>query len=281
VGSVEAMGKGVGRTLGRVGDIFGGRKKTENEGSGADDALFGAEKRKLAFELDVDPYSTNSKLQSLLNDVARARGAGRLAVDAASYAIPGGGASVAFSVVKMKDDVKALLRDHTPAELDRINDEKLGKRGVPAFLRRDFVAQRRLSPTHRTSIATAIEKLDGVADASPIVAASLSADDEARAIVRVQQAVLLASHHTAVERLARLDVVGAVVIAFTASGRVVVYAPIDVVPWTEAIEAAVRGVLAIPGVSAASSRDLYLTGRATPLAEKSLGFTVHSNFVPR
>ena len=282
-GSVEAMGKGMDRTLGRVGDLFGGRKKTESEGSGIDDALFGQEKRKLAYELDLDPYSSNPRLQTVLDEVARARGAGRLALDAASYAVTGP-ASYALSVVKMRDDVKGLLRDHTPAELDRLNDKKLERRGVAPYLRRAFAAHRSLSPTHRTAIAAAIAALEGVADAGPVVAASLTAEDEPSALVRAQQAVLLAHHHQGRERLRALDVLGGVVVAFTASGRAVVYTAVDVVPWTEAIDRVARALLAIEGVAAAPSRDLYATGLVTPRATTELGrlgFAVQSGYVPR
>ncbi len=282
-GSVEAMGKGVERTLGRVGDLFGGRKKSDHEGGGVDDALFGQEKRKLAYELDVDPYSSNPKLQTLLDEVARARGAGRLGLDAASFAVTGG-ASVALSVVKMRDDVKGLLRDHTPAELDRQNDKKLAKRGVPAYLRRQFEAHRPLSPTHRTAIATAVGRLEGVADTGPVVAAALTAEDEPSSVVRVQQAMLLAHHHEAREGLRALDVVGGVVIGFTVSGRVVVYTAVDVVAWTAGTEGLARAILAVEGVATAPSRDLYATGLVTARATEALGrlgFAVQSGYVPR
>lgn len=283
VGSVEAMGKGVERTLGRVGDFFGGRKKTASEQGGLDDALFGQEKRKLAFELDVDPYSTNPRLQTLLDEVARARGAGRLALDAASYAVTGG-ASVALSVVKMRDDVKGLLRDHTPAELDRVNDERLARRGVAPYLRRAFASQRWLSPTHRTVIASAISRLEGAPDAGAIVAASLTAEDEPSAVVRAQQAMLLAHHHVQREPLQTLDAIGGVVVAITVSGRVVVYTAVDVVAWTEATERIARALLAIDGVAAAPSRDLYVTGLVTPRASAELGrlgFATTQGYVAR
>lgn len=283
VGSVEAMGKGVERTLGRVGDLFGGRKKTASEKGGLDDALFGQEKRKLAFELDVDPYSTNPRLQTLLDEVARARGAGRLALDAASYAVTGG-ASVALSVVKMRDDVKGLLRDHTPAELDRVNDERLARRGVAPYLRRSFAAQRWLSPTHRTIIASAISRLEGVADAGAIVAASLTAEDEPSAVVRAQQAMLLAHHHAQREPLRAFDAIGGVVVGFTVSGRVVVYAAVDVVAWTESTDRIARALLAVDGVATAPSRDLYVTGLVTPTATAALGrlgFATTSGYAPR
>jgi len=282
-GSVEAMGKGVERTLGRVGDLFGGRKKLDPERGGGGDARFGQEMRKLAYEFDVDPYSSNTKLQTLLDEVARARGAGRLGLDAASFAVTGG-ARVALSVVKMRDDVKGLRRDHTPAELDRQNDKKRAKRGVPSSLRREFGAHRSLSPTHRTAITTAVGRLEGVADAGPVVAAALTAEDEPSAVVRVQQARLLAHHHEARERLRVLDVVGGVVVGFTASGGVVVYTAVDGVPWTAGTEGRTRAILAVEGVATAPSRDLYATGLVTPRAVEALGrlgFAVQSGYVPR
>jgi hypothetical protein len=286
VGSVEAMGQGVGRTLGRVGDFFGSRKATAYEGqaaSGADDALFGADRRKLAFEMDVDPYSTNPKLQTCLTEIARARRAGTFGVDLAGMAVPGG-AGIALSVVKMRDDVKGLLRDHTPAELDRLNDEKLAKRGVPAYLRREFAAARALSPSHRTAIAVGAERLEGVSEVGALIAASLTATDEAHAMFQAQQAALLAYQHVRVEPVKSLDVLGTLVVATLASGRLAVYAPVDFVSWTPAVEKAARGLLSLPAAATAPSRDLYLTGKASPRAAAALqamGFTLREGFVPR
>ncbi len=96
--------------------------------------------------------------------------------------------------------------------------------------------------------------------------------------------MLLAHHHEAREPLRSVDVVGGVVVAFTASGRVVVYTAVDVVPFTEATDRVVRAILAIDGVASAPSRDLYATGLVTPRATQELGrlgFAAQSGYVPR
>ena len=113
----EGVVTGAKRTLGRIGDAFGKRKATGYEDSGADAFLFSSEKRKVAAELGVDVYSTNSKLQEMLTGVAKARRAGGFGVDLAKSAVPGG-AGTALSGLSFTSDMTSLLRDRTPAELD-------------------------------------------------------------------------------------------------------------------------------------------------------------------
>ncbi|MBL9086160.1 MAG: hypothetical protein JNM10_03380, partial [Planctomycetia bacterium] len=107
---------------------------------------------------------------------------------------------------------------------------------------------------------------------------------EPSAVVRAQQALLLAHHHTQREPLVMLDAVGGVVVGFTASGRVVVYTAVDVVAWTASTERIARALLSVDGVAAAPSRDLYVTGLVTPRASAELGrlgFATTQGYVPR
>jgi len=274
----EGVVTGAKRTLGRIGDAFGKRKATPYEDGGADALLFSAEKRKVAAELGVDVYTTNSKLQEMLTGVAKARRAGGFGVDLAKSAVPGG-AGTALSGLSFTSDMTSLLRDRTPAELDRIADQKMASAGVMPNLRRAFLSNRALSPRHRTSIADAVARLKGVEDSGALVAAANEARTETQALLHEEQAIFLAERHASADPIASLDVTGGIVAAFTRAGAMLVPLPVDVVALVAEVETAADALLAMPGAAGTTSRTLLVTGKVTPAARaylESRGFVVRT-----
>ncbi|MCC7138095.1 MAG: hypothetical protein IT460_06650 [Planctomycetes bacterium] len=277
--TLEGVGKGAERTLGRVGDLFSKRKKTKYEDGGVDAFLFSAEKRKVAAELGVDVYSTNSKLQSFLGDIAKARRAGGFAVDLAKSAVPGG-AGTALSGLSTVGDLTTLLRDLTPAELDRVADDKLTRAGVDAFLRRQFLSTRALSPRHRTTISAAVEALAGVRDLDALVSAACESQTEVQALLHEEQAAYFVRQHRSDDPLVSLDASGGLVAGFCRSGRMLVCAPVDVLPLVPDVVSAADALLAMPAAAGATSRTVWINGRVTPKAAAYLasrGFSVEQD----
>jgi len=269
LGTVEGAAEGAKRTLGRVGDMFGKRKETKYEAGGVESALFAQEKRKVAAELRVDVYSTNTKLQTILDEVAKARRAGGFGVDLAKMAIPGF-AGTAVSGLSTTSDMTSVLRDRTPAEIDRIAGEALGKAGVMPQLTRQFLANPWLSPRHRATISDAVGRLARVGNPGALVAAAVESRTEAQALLHEEQALFLASRLTVPDPVVRLDVTGGIVVAFTASGAMLVPVPVDVVALAENVDAVLDALLAMDGADAAPSRVIEATGRATPRAVERL-----------
>lgn len=77
--------------------------------------LFSAQKRKLAYELNVDIYSSNKVRQKYLNSVSWALYSGGIAVTAALR--PSGVAKF----TKTAQTVNDLMRDNAPEDLNKIN----------------------------------------------------------------------------------------------------------------------------------------------------------------
>ncbi len=274
----EGVVSGAKRTLGRIGDAFGKRKATSYEEGGPDALLFAAEKRKVAAELGVDVYSTNSKLQTMLLGIAKARRAGGFGVDLAKSAVPGG-AGTALSGLSFTADMTSLLRDRTPAELDRVADEKMAAAGVMPSLRRAFLANRALSPRHRTTISDALSRLQGVVNAGALVEAANETRTEAQALLHEQQALYLADRHAGPDPIASLDASGGLVAAFTRTGAMLVPLPIDAIALVPEVDVAAEALLAMPPAGAATSRTLLVTGKVTPAARAHLearGFVVRT-----
>jgi len=271
---VKAVGnvpKALTKTFGRVGSLMGSAGKRGSKGSGLSpdelrEGLVAAEKRRLAAELKVDVYSSNPKLQQLLQDVATARYAGELTVSLASMAIPGGAGTALYSTASYNTQILTLLADKTEKELFAHNRATLLRHGAHPFLVDKFMAAPHLSPRHQTTITTAFTALRGVRGADAILQAALEATDEPRALLQEQQAAALAGFHAREEPLVRLHAVGGVVLARTRGGAGVVVAPLDLL-WYDAASKQVIDLLArAPLWRGATRRTVYVKGPVTQRA---------------
>src|SRR6516165_5624115 len=92
--AISNVPKGVMKFLGRaketVKNVGKGGGENENDGSRMKDAIgYSDKKRKIALQMGIDPYSTNTVLQKELDDVAWASWAGGFAFNVATFPISG------------------------------------------------------------------------------------------------------------------------------------------------------------------------------------------------
>jgi hypothetical protein len=232
------------------------------------DALgYEQERRQLAKELKVDPYTTNPVLAVKLDEVAWVTFSARLGINAiTAVLVPG---SMAISGASFTND---LVWDTPTGELLRLNEQKLHDMGLRDEVVRAMTRNPWYSLSVLTAFVTALEPLQGVTgrDAVVALAASATSEDQARFIAEGLQ--MLIRHHTTIEPLDTLTAQGTVT-ARTRSGAVVVPTPVDYVAWTQrAPEFARRPDLKAP------QRSVWLTGQVSPRARRelaTLGWTVH------
>jgi len=276
--SLRKVGEGIGKTFDRVGDAFKGRRRTPYEDSAVENVFHGDEKRKLAADLGLDVYSTNPQVRRFLDEIASARAGGNLTIDLASFALPVVG-YVAVTTAKWRADVDRLLRDRTPAELDRHNAYVLMDLGVPRPRWRAFLGHVWLSPRHKTVITAALKQMEGVEGLEAVLEAATTAQSEVGALMQEQQAVLLAHHHAGGHPFVRLDRFRHLVAGTTEGGEHVLFVPVDLLHWTADLESLADEVRrGLPG-----SRRLLVTGRVTETARARLarrGFEVVPEYAP-
>ena len=88
---------GVGKLLGRASEAVTGGARSDAEESRAKDLIgFSKTKRDYAYELGVDVYSRNPKLQEALDDIAWTGYAGSISTSVAFAAVPGAAGAVAW-----------------------------------------------------------------------------------------------------------------------------------------------------------------------------------------
>jgi len=276
LGSISAMGQGVGKQFQRIGNLFKSREKSTQEDTGLRTVMVSAEKRKLAAELNLDVYSTNPKVQDFLNSVAEARARGTLAMKFATFAIPGG-AGIAVSALSYSGNVEDLLRDNSPMDLYVLNEKKLREMGFDSYRTGRFLNHPDLSPRHKTVIVAALESMKGVSGREALLDAALNTEGkESLALFQENRAVLLSKYHARFSRLKQIQMQNGIPTAVTESGKNLVLLPIDIAYWTEDAEAILHGLAEIPG-----EWDLVITGQITSQGQagaEAAGFKVITGF---
>lgn len=227
-------------------------------------------KRKIAYDLGVDVYSSNRALQNELDSLGRAQAMGSLGVSAA---IPYGGGTV-VGISRMSQtarEVNQLLRDESPSGLRNINERKLQAMGVDRSLTERFLNHSQLSPRHKTVMVASLEKLSRAQGREAFINFALRADDEDSANFMQNTAEILAAYQQTVSPIQEIVVPG-ILLARGANGTVLIPFPLDYGVWSVRAEGVVKNTLAghQTGSRGPAKRELWVTGTVSPLARKQL-----------
>lgn len=280
VNTVDQTVKGAGKFIGNLGDSLFGDHSSSNEDTFQAAIGFNAYKRKVAYQLGVDPYTTYPPLEKELNDVCWTGFAGGMAVKAAFMAVPGG-AGLAVSSTSTTEDMRAQLRDNTPADLVKLNTQKLQAMGVSSGVIGVFMRNTTFTPTLQTGIVDALAKMSGTEQRTLIIedAASVTSHDDA--FYQLQSARLLAGYHVNVEPVTRLVQANHLTMAQNQKGALVGVFAVDRVLWTPSLERGEGRASAYANtLGNVTSRELWVPRGMTALAKQNLtkaGWTVHDD----
>jgi len=182
------------------------------------------ERRHLAKELNVDPYSTNPVLKKRLDDVAWAAFAGGLGVDAVARAVPGG------RIVKSTSTVSDWIYEKPPGDLKVWIEKTLTDIGVDQETIDLFLRIKSFTLTTQTALVMALDRMKDVEGRDEVIhtAVTLETEDQARFLALGMS--LLAREH---ERAPLASIIDGRPIGKTKKGHVVATMPVDYVSWTE------------------------------------------------
>jgi hypothetical protein len=225
-------------------------------------------KREFAYQFGVDPYTSYEPLQKGLNDIAWTATAGGLTVKAAAMAVPGA-AGTAIGMANTAGSLKALVRDKTPNELTRINQNKLWGMGVPDPLVQVFMRSPYYDLWEQTLLVGELANMKGVKDRKIFIQAATAADEESVAVFHRVQAQLMGLYYAQTKSVERFVDAGGIPLLQTKNGTIVGIFPFDHVAWTvrallkeRAISAALQKIEGIRG------KELLVTGAINPHARK-------------
>lgn len=216
------------------------------------------QRRRIAKEVRVDPYSTNPVITKKLDEITNAAFAGGLGISVFKAVVP---ASLVISTTTLLSD---WVWDTAPGTLKVQNERSLKAMGVSPENIDQLLRQPYFTLTLLTRLVKALDKLSITAGRPLIlpVAVTVESFDQARFVVEATE--MLAQYHETVEPLKILEEKFPFA-ARTQTGTLVVAGPVDCLSWTEQIQRfASRPDLQV------TERVLLLRGEATALATTEL-----------
>lgn len=246
-----------------------------------EDIVYAAHKRNIAYQLDLDVYSSNPSVQKFLDVIATARTAGNFTAGVSTITVPRGD-EVMVAKGMLDAEVKATIKHLTPVELDAYNDQKLAAMEVSPGLRRKFLQHPVYSPTRKTYIVAYLETLDGVANRSAVIEAARGAKTEEGALYYEQMARMLAFYHERARTIRELRYRPQLPVAITENGQALYVIPVDIVYWNEGSASLFDGLARRAGMAGYTGQELITTGTLTNTARGELtgkGFTIQEEFL--
>jgi hypothetical protein len=251
--------KGVGGWFNRV-DASMSATDPNREGTVA--SLTGGSKarRKLAFDLGVDPYTTFEPLNAELTRVASASAVGETGVNI-GLAFVTGGAGIAISVGGTTSTVREVLRDKTAAELEQLGREKLAAMGVSPGTIDAFYATPGLTPTDKAVIVASLMSLGSAGDREVFIARTAQAKTYSEGFAYRRKAELTAAFAKRVSPVHSFFNVNGTPVMQTGAGAVAIV-PMDYVYWSPGLAQLVSNT--------GAQGQIWITGSASQLATDSL-----------
>ena len=170
--AISNVPKGIMKFLGHaketVENVGKGGSDDAGEGSRMKDAIgYSDKKRKIALQMGIDPYSTNTVLQKQLDDVAWASWAGGFTFSVATFPISGP-IGAALTVTNLNSTVEELLREKSPSELEQINRSTFRALGASASDTERILHGGAFTPTQATTFAVHLKHLKASKIAAPL-----------------------------------------------------------------------------------------------------------------
>jgi len=264
-GLLTEPGKTIGDTFKGVGNLFGSVGAAAQATDPRKEGLIasvsgGAEaRRKLAFDLNVDPYTSFKPLDEQLTRLATASAVGNTGVNVGLGFVTGG-VGIAISATSTSQKLREALRDKTAAQLEQEGRKFLTAMGVPASAQNAFYANPHLTPTDKAVIVVALKTLGNVRGREIYVETAAQARSIEMAFYYRRQSELIAKYNAKVAPVTGFVRAGPAPMVQTAGGTVSIL-PVDYLYWSAPIEQ----------LAANARGQMWLTGTASSRATQQLG----------
>jgi hypothetical protein len=248
------------------------------DGSGAEnmyeswlpgDPILAAHKRAVASHLDLDIYSSNTRVQAFLDILARARGGGNRNAGMIQVAIPNK-PEIVVDRGRIQFEIRTAISRKSVRELYIQNEAALQAMGIEPDLYHAFLSHRAFSPRHKTEITGYLVYMNGVANRGALLRAALRAKDEISALGYARMARMLAYYHENTEKLKKLVSGGNVLMAITAGNNMAMVLPFDLVWWSSDTDKVFSSLAKFADQNGFALRELLLVGITSDLTRLQL-----------
>ena len=276
--TISGVPKGLWRFTTRLGEMAAHRRGELEESRAKEFIMFSQFKRQIAYQLDVDVYSSNSELQKKLNSVAWASYAGGMTVNVSMFFIP---APVGF-VVRGIDSTRRLnliLRDSAPEDLRRMNRKLLVEAGFDKGLAKAFVHHPWFSPRHKTFIVDALVRMEDTKNRDVFLRLAMASDSEEGALLFQRIAEMMQGYDERVARIQKIVELHGLPLAYTNDQRLVLLLVVDYGVWSQLQAGMIQDFSQYePEESLVKQREIRITGRLSQRSQQELvsrGIALH------
>jgi hypothetical protein len=262
---VTAPGQTIGDTFRGVGRIFGSADASMKATDPHKDSVLASvtggatARRKLAFDIGVDPNTSFPPLEEQLKRLATASAVGETGANV-GLSFVAGPAGFAISAAGTSEGLRDLLRDKSAADLEKEGRERLAAMGISAAAMDAFYGSPNLTPTDKAIIVEALESLHGAGGREIFIEGAARAPSIEMGFFYRRQAELIAAFNKRVAPVRAFVRVGGAPMLETGKGLVSIL-PVDDLIWTPPLEQLVSG---------AKAGELWITGTASPAATTNL-----------
>jgi hypothetical protein len=255
----------IGDTVRGVGHIFGTAKARMNATDPHGDRIIASvtggasARRKRAFDLGVDPNTSFPPLADQLKRVATASAVGETSANV-GMSFVAGPAGYAIGAAGTVGQVREMLRDKTPADLEKEGRDLLAAMGVSPGTMNAFYANPNLSPTDKIVIVKVLESLGGVQGRELFVAGAAKAPSVEMGFFYRHQAMLIQQYAKRISPVRGFVSLGGAPMLMTATGTVSIL-PVDYLNWSAPLTQI---------APASQGGELWITGKASPMATSQL-----------
>ncbi len=289
VGSLVTKPVGtVKNTVSGVGQFFDGiASGVRNTGKTQDSAFASLtgeakEKRLLAYQYGVDPYTDFEPLAERMDSLARVSALGGLAVKGAFIAVPGAAGAI-VSNVSTANTLNEEVRDKSAAQLLDANRSGLVRLGIDKQIVEKFLSNRHYTPVDVIAMVAALSQMRKLHGLDVVVARASSARNRDIAYLTRRRVELVAAYQQKSGTLTGfVPVPGSPFpLCSTSDNGIVGIFPFDAVSWTEATSQLFTTMTEAAEDQGGSRPRLFaITGTATSLAKKNLaklGWKIREN----
>jgi hypothetical protein len=263
-GLLTEPGKTISDTFKGVGNVFGSvgaaMEATDPRKEGIIASVTGGAeaRRKLAYDLGVDPYTSFKPLDEELTRLATASAIGNTGVNVGLGFVTGG-AGIAISVTSTSQKLREALRDKTAAQLEQQGRQFLTAMGISKTAQDAFYANAYLTPTDKAVIVVALKTLGNVSGREIYLETAARANSIEMAFYYRRQAELIAKYGEKIAPVSGFIQAGRAPMVQTARGTVSIL-PVDYLYWSAPIEA----------LASNARGEMWITGRASERATAQL-----------
>ena len=258
---------GVGKLFQRAGENLTEQARSDQESRLEAISGYAKTKRDYANQLNVDVYSRNAVLQEQLDSLTKSGYSGNM-LSALTIGVFTGPVVATTGTTNLLNKV---IADTAPADLRKMNREKLAKMGVLEAIADEFIANGSYSPREQTVLVNALAEMSTTKGQQQFIKTATNADHYDVTYFRQVQAEMYASHSRNIAHLKTFTKLGPFVAAVTEDNVVVVNLPLDYMLWTKAMATVIQSLSEhVAGLEWAKGKKMYFTGSVSPLARKNL-----------